>query len=449
MVSTETAPPSVTVAPVGRYLEAQRRFAANGGATAPAWLRDLRAAAIARFEALGFPTTRQEAWRFTSVAPIAETPFALSDVLAAPLPALDELEPFLLGDAAPHRLVFVNGCYSAELSRVEGFPPGVRVESLGAALRREPELVRRHLGSAAGFDDHPFRALNTAFLADGAFVHVPPRVALTEPVQILFVTIPGTRPAATHPRTLIVADREASAAIVETYAGLGEGVYWTNAVTEIVVGDGARVDYHRVQRETEQGYHVASTQCHQGRDSRLTVHPVAFGGALARHDLLVALDGAGAYGVLNGLYLLRGRQHVDHHTVIDHRQPHCESHEYFNGVLDGTSRSVFTGRIVVRPGAQRTDSKQTNNNLLLSADAHADSQPQLEIYADDVKCTHGSTTGPLDERQVFYLKSRGLDAGEARRLLTYGFAAEIIGRMEVAPLRERLDRIVRERVWGG
>jgi len=448
MMATETAPPAAAE-PIGRYLDAQRRFAANGGASAPGWLQQLRTAAIARFEALGFPTTRQEEWRFTSVAPIAETPFALSEAPGERVPALADLEPFLLGDAAPHRLVFVNGCFSAALSRAEGFPSGVRVESLGAALRREPDLVRRHLGSAAAFDDHPFRALNTAFLADGAFVHVPPRVALAEPVQILFVTIPGTSPAATHPRTLIVVDREASAAIVETYAGLGDGVYWTNAVTEIVAGDGARVDYHRVQRETEQGYHVASTQCHQGRDSRLTVHPVAFGGALARHDLRVALDGVGAYGVLNGLYLLRGRQHVDHHTVIDHRQPHCESHEYFNGVLDGTSRSVFTGRIVVHPGAQRTDSKQTNNNVLLSGDAHADSQPQLEIYADDVKCTHGSTTGPLDERHLFYLKSRGLDAGEARRLLTYGFAAEIIGRMEIAPLREQLDRIVRERVWGG
>ena len=448
MVSTETASP-VTARPVDRYLEAQRRFTANGGAKAPDWLQQLRSAAIARFEALGFPTTRQEAWRFTSVAAIAETPFALSEAPAVRAPALADLEPFLLGDAAPHRLVFVNGRYSARLSRVEGFPPGVRVENLEAALGRDPELLRQHLGSVAGYDDHAFRALNTAFLADGAFVYVPPRVALTEPVQILFVTVPGAHPAATHPRTLIVVDREASAAIVETYAALGEGAYWTNAVSEIVVGDGARVDYHRVQRESEQGYHVASTQCRQGRDSHLTVHPVAFGGALARHDLLVELDGAGGYGVLNGLYLPRGRQHVDHHTVIDHRQPHCESHEYFNGVLDDASRSVFTGRIIVRPGAQRTDSKQTNNNLLLSTDAHADSQPQLEIYADDVKCTHGSTTGPLDERQVFYLKSRGLDAREARRLMTYGFAAEIIGRMEVAPLRERLDRIVRERVWGG
>jgi Fe-S cluster assembly protein SufD len=447
MVAAETTSPS-EVGPVGRYVEAHRRFATNGGASDPEWLLQLRAAAIARFESLGFPTTRQEEWRFTNVAPIVETPFTLSQSPGR-LPALAELEPFLLGDAAPHRLVFVNGRFAPALSRMDGFPSGVRVESLAAMRRREPELVQRHVGSVAAFDDHPFRALNTAFLDDGALVHVPARVTLAEPVQILYVAVPGSTPAAAHPRTLIVVEREASAAVVETYAGLGAGAYWTNAVTEIVAGDGARVDYHRVQRETEQGFHVASTHCRQGRDSRLTVHPVAFGAALARHDLRVALDGTGAYGILNGLYLLRGRQHVDHHTVIDHRQPHGESHEYFNGVLDGASRSVFTGRIIVRPGAQRTDSKQTNNNVLLSTDAHADSQPQLEIYADDVKCTHGSTTGPLDERHLFYIKTRGLDTTEARRLLTYGFAAEIIGRMEIAPLRERLDRIVKARVWGG
>jgi Fe-S cluster assembly protein SufD len=250
----------------------------------------------------------------------------------------------------------------------------------------------------------------------------------------------------THPRTLIVVEREARAAVVETYGALGEAPYWTNAVTEIVAGDGAHVDTYRVQREAESAYHVATSQIVQGRDSAVNLHAVAFGGALARHDVGARLGGPGGRLVLNGLYLLRGRQHVDHHTTIDHAEPHCESHEYFNGVLDDRARSVFTGRILVRPGAQRTDSKQTNNNLLLSGEAHADSQPQLEIYADDVKCTHGSTVGPLDQRALFYLRSRGLAAEAARRLLTYGFGAEIVGRMEVAPLRERLDAMVRAHV---
>ncbi|HUC41738.1 MAG TPA: Fe-S cluster assembly protein SufD, partial [Gemmatimonadales bacterium] len=223
-------------------------------------------------------------------------------------------------------------------------------------------------------------------------------------------------------------------------------VYWTNAVTEIVVGDGARLDHHRVQREGARAYHVATTQSHQGRDSTLNMHFVAFGGTLARHDIESVMAGPGGTLILNGLYLLADAQHADHHTTIDHAADHCQSHEYFNGVLDDRSRGVFTGRIIVRPGAQKTDSKQTNNNLLLSANAHADSQPQLEIYADDVKCTHGSTVGPLDPRAMFYLRSRGVGEEEARRLLTYGFAAEILGRMEVAPLRAQLDAIVRGRL---
>lgn len=438
----------VTEARIDPYLEAHRDFAGNGGGAAPAWVQELRAGAIARFGELGFPTTRQEEWRFTSVAPISDTPFALASGADAVVPGVDRLEPYLLGEAAPHRLVFVNGRYSAQLSSIEGFSGGVRVESLSAALARDPELVRRHLGSATGFEDHPFRALNTAFLAEGAFVYVPARVVLAEPVQLLFLAAPGTSAEVTHPRVLIVVEREGRAAVVETYAALADGAYWTNTVTEVIAGDGARVDCHRVQRESERAFHVATTASVQGRDSVVNHHTVAFGGALARHDMRAALDGPGGTAVLNGLYLLRGRQHVDHHTLIDHRQPHCETHEYFNGVLDDFARSVFTGRIIVRPGAQRTDSKQTNNNVLLSSDAHADSQPQLEIYADDVKCTHGSTTGPLDERHLFYLRSRGLDTEDARRLLTYGFTREIIERMEIAPLREQLDRVVRQRIWG-
>ncbi|MEK7667349.1 MAG: Fe-S cluster assembly protein SufD [Gemmatimonadota bacterium] len=250
----------------------------------------------------------------------------------------------------------------------------------------------------------------------------------------------------THPRVLVVVERLARIVLVESYAG--DGVYWTNAVTELVVGDGARADLYRVQRESEHAYHVATTHTRQGRDSVVNLHPVSFGAALARHDITAVLDGEGARCVLNGLYLGRGSQHIDHHTVIDHAQPHGESHEYFNGVLDDRSRSVFAGRIIVRPGAQRTDSKQTNNNLLLSEEARADSQPQLEIYADDVKCTHGATLGPIDGKALFYLESRGLGSEEARALLTYGFGAEILERMDVPELRAQLDAIVRDRLLG-
>jgi len=266
---------------------------------------------------------------------------------------------------------------------------------------------------------------------------------------VVFVSTGRARsegPLVSHPRSLIVVERGARAAVVETYAALLDGVYWTNAVTEVVVGAGAWAELYRVQREGPHSFQVATTHSRQERDSYLGLHVVTLGAALARHDIDAVLDGAGAELILNGLYLLSGAQHADHHTVIDHAQPHCASHEFFNGVLAERSHGVFTGRIIVRPGAQRTDSKQTNNNLLLSTEARADSQPQLEIYADDVKCTHGSTVGPIDQMQLYYLRSRGLAPEAARSILTYGFGAEILDRMRHPVVRDRLDRLVRERL---
>ncbi len=433
-----------------RYAAQHEAFVKNGGGRAPAWLRALRAGGLERFAALGLPTTKQEAWRFTSVEPIAETAFELAGLASggdAPTPK--SLERVELCEARRHLAVFVGGHYAPSLSTVAGLPPGVRVMSLVDAIAREPDLVEAHLARHAHVEGHPFAALNTAFLADGAFVYVPEGTVMEEPVQLLFLSVPGARPTVSHPRSLIVVERMARVSVVETYAAHGEGVTFTNAVTEIVVGDGARADCYRVQQESIRAYHVATTVSRQGRDSVLSLHPVVFGAALSRHDIMTVMDGAGGRSLLNGLYLLEGAQHADHHTTIDHAQPHCESHEYFNGVLDGRSHGVFNGRIIVRPGAQRTDSKQTNNNLVLSEEARADSQPQLEIYADDVKCTHGATLGPIDEKALFYLKSRGLPPNEARSLLTYGFGAEILDRMEIAPLKVQLERMVRARLLKG
>jgi len=422
--------------------------AGNGAGGAPPWLRALREGAMARFAALGFPTTKQEEWRFTSVQPIAETVFALPHAPRADAPSARTIAALELCEARRHLVVFVNGRYSGALSSIAGLPVGVRVGSLAEAVRAEGDLVRRHLGTAAPAGERPFAALNTAFLLDGGFVHVPAGVHMEEPVQFLYLSVPGTAPIVSHPRSLVIVDAGARCAIVETYAAYGEGAYFTNAVSELVIGDGGRLDYYRIQREGDRAYHVATTASVQGRDSVYNAHPIALGGALARHDIHVVLNGENGYSLLNGLYILGGRQHADHHTTIDHAQPHCESHEYFNGVLDERAHGVFNGRIIVRPGAQRTDSKQTNNNLVLSEEARADSQPQLEIYADDVKCTHGATLGPIDEKAMFYLKSRGIAAAEARSLLTYGFGAEIIDRMEIAPLQAQLDRLVRHRLLG-
>ncbi len=432
-----------------RYVADFRACAGNGVAGAPAWLKEIREGAIARFAELGFPTTRQEEWRFTSVAPLVETPFVLPPRREVSVTAA-ELEPLRLGEPGGPRAVFVDGRYAPELSSTAGLPPGVQAGSLAAALRAEAggELARQHLACYARYQQSAFSALNTAFLSDGAFVHVPTGAALKQPLELLFIaTTPrGEGPTVSHPRSLVVLERGAQAAVVESYAALADAVYWTNAVTEVVVGDGVRAEYYRIQCDGRQAYHVATTHSHQGRDSFLGLHVVTLGAGLARHDIHTVLDGPGGELILNGLYLLDGRQHADHHTVIEHAKPHCASHEFFNGVLDEQAHGVFNGRIIVRPGAQRTDSKQTNNNLLLSADARADSQPQLEIYADDVKCTHGSTVGPLDQTALYYLCSRGLSPDTARGLLTYGFGAEILGRMRRADLRERLDRLVRERL---
>ncbi len=441
-----------------RYVADFRAFAGNGAAGAPAWLRELREAGIARFAELDFPTMKQEEWRFTSVAPIADTPFTRPHAALAPRTALAPSRPVpsaaaveALALGAGPRVVFVDGRYVPELSSAAFLPAGVRAGSLAAAIAggAAGELAREHLAHKTQWRDSAFTALNTAFLADGAFVHVSAGVALPAPLEVLYLASGRAAPdgpTVTHPRNLILLDAGAEAVVIETYAALADAVYWTNAVTEVVVGDGARAELYRVQREGGRGYQVATTHTQQGRDSTLGLHVVTLGAALARHDIRTVLAGTGAELILNGLYLLRGTQHADHHTVIDHAQPHCASHEFFNGVLAERAHGVFTGRIIVRPGAQRTDSKQTNNNLLLSAEARADSQPQLEIYADDVKCTHGSTVGPVDPMQLYYLRSRGLSPEAAQSILTYGFGAEILGRMQHPDVRARLDRLVRERL---
>ncbi len=387
-----------------RYVAQFDAFAANGARA--------RAAVAARRSvrrpwrgspSSGFPTTHQEDWRFTSVAPIAETPFALPARRAGP--AARRVAPLFLPVESACRLVFVNGRYSAPLSSADGLPPGVRAGSLAAALEREPQLLEAHLARHAAYAANAFGALNTAFIGDGAFVHVAAGVDLDAPLQLLFLSAPGAKPTVTHPRNLIVVERGARASVIESYAALQDGDLLDQR------GDGGG---RRGRRASRAGAPAARGGGRVSRrddayacrdaDSVLRFHPIVLGAALARHDIVSVLDGPGAELVLNGLYLQAGTRHADHHTVIDHAKPDCQSHEFFNGVLDDAGRGVFNGRIIVRPGAQRTDSKQTNHNLVLSEEARADSQPQLEIYADDVKCTHGATLGPLDPKELFYLQ---------------------------------------------
>jgi Fe-S cluster assembly protein SufD len=417
-------------------------FAANGGRDGPGWLPELRRAAMERFARVGFPTSRDEEWRFTPVGPIAHAEFSPAAPATVPRAAL---VPFLFGHAEWPQLVFVNGKLAPELSSVPELPPGVRVGSLAAALQTDPALVEPHLSRYASPETTAFTALNTALMRDGAFVHVADGTSLELPVHLLFVTPAGSTGAA-HPRNLIVVERGARASVVESYVGLGGGAYFTNAVTEVYSGEDAWTEHTRLQREGDGAYHVGLTQVAQARGSHYRSFTLAMGAAISRHNLHVQLNAAGIETLMYGLYLARGEQVVDNHTAIFHDHPNCNSWEVYKGVLEDRSRAVFNGKVFVKPEAQKTDAKQTNRNLLLSDTAKVDTKPQLEIFADDVKCTHGATVGFLDPAAQFYLRSRGVPADAARRLLTYAFAAEVVNEVALEPVRQELDRLVLERL---
>ena len=411
----------------------------NGAAPRPAWLDGMRRGAIARFEQVGFPSPRAEHWRHTNFAPIARTPFRLADGDPGSARAAELAARHGFGAEAAAELVFVNGVFAPQLSDLGRLPRGAYAGSLAGALESSSALLERHLGRHADITDSPFAALNTGFIADGGFVHLPRGTVVEGPVHVLFLSdAEAGQPTVSHPRLLVVAEDGVEAGVVETYAGTDD-VYWTNAVTEIVVGNAAAVDHNKLHQEGLAAYHTATTQVRLGRDARLVSHNTTLGGRLTRNDVNVTLAGRGADATLNGLVIIGGQQHVDNHTLLDHAEPNCPSHELYKHVLDGKATGVFKGKILVRQPAQKTDSKQNSKTLLLSDDAFMNSQPALEIYADDVKCTHGSTTGPVDDSMVFYIRSRGVSLDAARHLLTYAFAADVTRRIKVEPVRRRVE----------
>jgi Fe-S cluster assembly protein SufD len=418
----------------------------------PDWLERTRRAAMDRFGATGFPAARDEEWRFTPVGPIAQTAWR-PPPSAARLKSQD-LEPFIFGHPEWITLVFVNGIYRNELSSTGLRAEGIRAGNLGDALRRDGVALERHLARYATVESSPFTALSTALFREGGLVEVSANAEPSRPVHLVFVATKESAGSVVHPRNMILVERGARASVIESYVTLAPGAsYWTNAVTEVALGANAWLEHTRIQRESERAYHIGATHVDQQRDSHYRSFTMAMGGAIARHNLHSRLNAENVETLLYGLYFARGDQLVDNHTVIYHDQPNCRSWEVYKGVLEDRSRAVFNGKVLVKAEAQKTDAKQTNRNLLLSDRAKVDTKPQLEIFADDVKCTHGATVGQLDEIALFYARSRGVPAAEARRLLTYAFAAEVIAEVALEPVREELERLVRERlgaeqIWG-
>ena len=428
------------------YLKAFERFEQAAATTQPSWLFPLRKAGIARFAELGFPTLKNEDWRFTNVAPIAKLPFKSALDAARDGLTKDSLDQFSFAKLPGTRLVFVNGHFAAELSTAPMQPNGIKVSSLATALANDSALVEKHLGRYVRTEDNAFAALNNAFFQDGGFVYVPAGQSVDDPVQFLFINTSKDAGATTHPRNLIIAERGAKLTVIESYVSLASAPTFTNAVTEFALGDNAVVEHCKFQDESPEAFHIAALHSHLGRAVSFSSHSIATGAKLARNNLRTTLDGEGIECVLNGVYITNNDQISDHYMVVDHAKPHCASHEYFNGILAGKSKGVFHGRILVRPDAQKTDAKQTNKNLLLSDDATADTKPQLEIYADDVKCTHGATIGQLNDESIYYLRSRGIGLENARRMLIHAFAGEIIDRVKHDALREELDVLVWDRL---
>jgi len=414
------------------------------------WLHDLRKNAIKRFAELGFPATKLEDWKYTNVAPLARIPFQAAEFRWDGLTGDRLLELPLAHSAFSEccsRIVFVNGHYSPQLSSAN-IPERITIGSLASAIKQNSQGVRQHLASSAVYQDQAFVALNTAFIEDGAYINVPDGVNAEMPIYILFVST-SDEPIASHPRCLIIVGENSQASIIEDYLALGAGANLTNAVTEITARQNSRIEHYSLQAQDENSYHFSTISVDQKRSSSFTAHSVSLGGALVRNDLNVALNGEGAECTLNGLYLAAGKQHVDNHTVIDHVQPHCASRELYKGILDDQSSAVFNGTIIVRKDAQKTDARQSNKNLLLSEGATINSKPQLEINADDVKCAHGTSIGHLDDDSVYYLRSRGVGLAEARTVLTYGFANDVLNRMKVDAVRVRLECALLARLSGG
>jgi len=407
----------------------------------PAWLKEIRRSAMGDFERLDFPTMKDEDWHFTNVAPIAEKVFG-------PARQGGEISESVIDRIAfgqeAIKIVFVNGRLSSEMNQGD-LPDGLTIVNLAREINAESQLLQRHFGQLAAAGSAAFTALNTALATDGAVIVIAANTVIDKPIHLMFIADSGAEGTSMHTRNLIFAERLSKCTVIESYVSVGGDNYFTNGVTEVFAAEGAQLSHYKLQTEARNAFHVATIQVHQKRDSRYESFSFATGAKLARTNIYTTLAGEASEAVLNGLYMCDGSQHIDHQTRIEHVAPNCPSHELYKGILDGNSHGVFNGKVYVHPEAQKTDGKQSNNNLLLSDGARVDTKPQLEIFADDVKCTHGATVGRIDELALFYMRSRGIGPAQAKRLLTYAFAADVLEKIELESLKEALEAQVLER----
>ena len=427
------------------YRETFERFHNHLPGASVAWITHMRDQAMSEFQQQAFPDTRVEAWKYTDLRSLKRHSF--SPPLSSGSVSEAALQPWLFNHEPMHRLVFVDGRFAPDLCPFRTLLKGVTLTSLANVMEHSPDELKAVLGHTLTTDRPGFDSMNTAFLQDGAFIRLDRDAVLEQPIHLLFIST-GQTDAMTTVRNVIQAGPGSAATVIESWVALNDANSLTNTITEIVLDENAALVHYKLEQEASAATHIGGLYVQQDRNSRLDAHSIALGGRLVRNELQVDLNGRGAACNLNGLTLTQGQQHVDNHTRIEHHQPQASSNECYKGILDDRSRTVFSGRIVVHPGAQKTQARQSNHNLLLSSEAEADARPQFEIYADDVQCTHGCTVGELDAEALFYLRSRALDEDAARSLLVYAFAADVLDRMQLAPVRHYLQQQLAERLTG-
>jgi len=435
------------------YLSLFRDFENNLNGEKSSQFHKVRKEAIVKFAELEFPDLHQEDWRFTDISPILKHKFVYPDKEI--LPSKGDLSKFMFAGMKSHTIVFVNGFYSHELSVLLPLPGGTIVGSLASFIscsdvnigKRMPGTKNSSDSAAPSYGDI-FTALNTAFAVDGAYINIPENIIVDKPIHIVFVSH-GKENAISQPRNLVITGRNSQATIFEHYVGIGDGVHFTNAVTEVYLGENSNVEAIKIQSENMNSFHIATTEVLLESNSNFESQAVSLGANIYRHNLNVILRGDGGNAALDGLYLTSGSQLSDTHSMIDHAAPHCTSHEHYKGILDGKSRGVFNGKIMVRPGAQQTNSYQENKNIILSDEAKVDTKPQLEIFADDVKCSHGATVGQLNKESIFYLRSRGIGEEQAKLILIYAFASDVLKNIKIDAIRNSLEAVLSNRFLRG